>query len=52
VGEGVDAQIILTPNRKTVIGFGLGKLSPGEYLKQAGKTTGLVYPSFYFTRQL
>ena len=52
VGEGVDAQIILTLNRKTVIGFGLGKLSPGEYLKQAGKTTGLVYPSFYFTRQL
>lgn len=52
VGEGVDAQIILTVTRKTVIGFGIGNLAPGAYLKQAGKTTGLVYPSLYFTRQL
>jgi hypothetical protein len=52
VGEGIDAQVILTLNRKTVVGFGIGNLTPGAYLKQAGKTTGLVYPSLYFTRQL
>jgi len=52
VGEGVDAQVIYTLNSKTVVGFGFGKLTPGEYLKQAGKTTGLVYPSIYFTRNL
>ena len=52
VGEGVDTQIILALNRKTVVAFGLGTLSPGAYLRQAGKTTGFVYPSIGFTRQL
>jgi len=52
VGEGVDAQFIVTLNSKTVLGLGLGDLNPGAYLKQAGKTTGLIYPSLWFTRQL
>ncbi|MGO9255368.1 MAG: alginate export family protein [Bryobacteraceae bacterium] len=52
VGEGVDAQLILTLNSKTVVGFGFGNVAPGAYLRQAGKTTGFVYPSIYVTRQL
>jgi hypothetical protein len=52
VGEGVDAQLILTLKVKTVVGFGLGYLSPGEYLKQAGKTTGFVYPAIYVSHKL
>jgi hypothetical protein len=27
-------------------------VAPGAYLRQAGKTTGFVYPSIYVTRQL
>ena len=52
VGAGVDAQIILSLDKKTLVGLGFGTLTPGAYLKQAGKTTGLIYPSIYFTRQL
>ncbi len=52
VGVGVDAQVILTLNQKTLVGLGFGNLTPGAYLKQAGKTTGLIYPSIYFTHQL
>jgi hypothetical protein len=52
VGEGVDAQLIVTLNSKTLVGFGFGNVAPGAYLRQAGKTTGFVYPSIYVTRQL
>ncbi len=52
VGEGVDAMLIATVTPKTVVGIGVGNLAPGSYLKQAGKTSGFVYPFLYFTRQL
>jgi hypothetical protein len=52
VGEGIDLQVIVSVTRKTVVGFGLGTLAPGSYLKQSGKTTGYTYPSLYLTRQI
>lgn len=52
VGEGVDAQFIVTISPKTTLGVGVGNLSPGSYLKQSGKTSGYVYPYMYFTRVL
>jgi hypothetical protein len=52
VGEGVDLMVIATVTPKTVLGVGVGNLSPGSYLKEAGKTSGYVFPFLYFTRQL
>lgn len=52
VGEGVDAQAILSINKKTLLGFGIGNIAPGSYLKQSGKTSGFVYPCLYLTRYL
>jgi hypothetical protein len=52
VGEGIDAQVIVTITGKTVVGFGFGNLAPGSYLKQSGKTTGYTYPSLYLVRQI
>ncbi|HUI81990.1 MAG TPA: alginate export family protein [Bryobacteraceae bacterium] len=52
VGEGVDAMVIATITPKTIVGVGVGNLFPGSYLKQAGKTSGYVYPFVYFTRNL
>ena len=52
VGEGIDAQVIVSVTKKTVVGFGFGNLAPGSYLKQSGKTTGYTYPSLYLTRQI
>jgi Alginate export len=50
IGEGVDAQMILSLNSKTILGLGLGKIAPGSFLTQSGKTNGMFYPSVYFTR--
>jgi len=50
LGESVDAQAIFKLTPKTTIG--IGNLNPGAYLKQAGKTTGFVYPSLAITRPL
>jgi hypothetical protein len=52
VGEGLESQAIFKLNGKTSIGVGFGNLKPGAYLKQAGKTTGFVYPCLSFSRQL
>ena len=52
VGEGIDAQVIVSVTKKTVVGFGFGNLAPGSYLKQSGKTTGYTYPSLYLVRQI
>lgn len=52
VREGVDTQLIYKPKAKTEIGVGFGNLVPGAYLEQAGKTTGLIYPTLWFTRKL
>jgi hypothetical protein len=52
VGDGVDVQAIFKLTRKTVVGLGFGNLNPGAYLKQAGKTTGFLYPSLSVSRQL
>ena len=52
VGEGVDAMFQYSVNRKTLVGFGVGNLAPGSYLKESGKTTGWIYPYISFTRTL
>jgi hypothetical protein len=52
VGEGVDAMFQYSVNRKTLVGFGVGNLAPGAYLKESGKTTGWIYPYLSFTRML
>jgi hypothetical protein len=52
VGEGVEAQFVYAITPKTGLGVGVGNLAPGAYLKQSGKTTGYVYPYFYFSRAL
>jgi Alginate export len=52
VGEGVDALAYMALNGKTIIGIGVGTLTPGAYLIQSKKTSGFVYPSLSFTRQL
>jgi len=52
VGEGVDSQFIWTLNVKTTVVLGFGNLVRGQYLKEAGKTTGFVYPSISIRRDL
>jgi hypothetical protein len=52
VGEGVDGVFTYSWNRKTTVTTGIGLLRPGEYLKQAGKTTGFVYPSISILRMM
>lgn len=50
VGYGIDTQVVLALSKATSLGVGLGTLSPGEYLRQSGKTTGFLYPYLYLSR--
>jgi hypothetical protein len=52
VGEGMDTMVTMTLAKKNIFGMGVGFLTPGAYLKQAGKTSGFAYPYFSYTRTL
>ena len=52
VGSGLDTQFTTTFAKKNIVGIGVGFLTPGSYLKQAGKTSGFVYPYLSYTRVL
>jgi hypothetical protein len=52
VGAGVDSQFTLTIAKKNIFGWGVGYIAPGAYLKQAGKTTGYIYPYISYQRFL
>jgi hypothetical protein len=52
VGEGLENMFTVKVTPKTTVGAGVGTLTPGAYLKQAGKTTGYLYPYIMFLRTL
>lgn len=52
VGSGIETLVTNRFGEKTSLGIGLGTLSPGAYLKQAGKTGGFFYPSLTLKRDL
>jgi hypothetical protein len=52
VGDGVETMWTYKVAPKTIVGAGIGTLTPGAYLKQSNKTTGFLYPYISFTRVL
>ena len=50
VGESVEMMATATVTRTTAIGFGVGTLFPGEYLKQAKKDQAYIYPYISFLK--
>ena len=50
VGQGIETLATLTVSKNTSFAFGVGTLFCGEYLKQANKTSGFVYPLVAFNR--
>jgi hypothetical protein len=52
IGDGVDALFSYALSPKSTFVLGIGNLSPGPYLKESGKTSGYIYPTFSFSRQL
>jgi hypothetical protein len=50
VGQGIETLATLTVSKTTSFAFGVGTLFCGEYLKQAKKTSGFVYPLIAFNR--
>ncbi len=44
VGESVEMMATALVTKSTTIGFGVGTLFPGEYLKQSGKDQAFIYP--------
>lgn len=52
LGEGVDTLFTYVMTPKTTFTLGIGTLDPGTYLKESGKKSAFVYPSFAFARTL
>lgn len=50
VGESVEMMATATLTKKTTVGFGVGTLFPGEYLKQSGKDAPFTYPYIYLAQ--
>jgi len=44
IGESVETMSTLSVTKTTAIGFGVGNMFPGEYLREAHKTNGFIYP--------
>jgi hypothetical protein len=44
IGESVEPMATATLTKHTTVGFGVGALFPGEYLKQSGKDQVFLYP--------
>jgi len=51
VGESVEMMATTSLTKTTTIGFGVGTLFPGEYLKQSGKDQAFIYPYIYFCQK-
>jgi hypothetical protein len=50
VGESIEMMATANFSKKTVVGFGVGSLFPGEYLKQSQKDEPFIYPYVYLSR--
>ena len=51
VGEGVDTKLTLDWAHSLVTTFGVGTLSPGEYLHEVKQYSTYIYPYFTFTKR-
>jgi len=50
VGEAVEMMATAALAKHTTIGFGVGTLFPGEYLKQSNKDQAFIYPYIYWAQ--
>ncbi|HEX5228409.1 MAG TPA: alginate export family protein, partial [Bryobacteraceae bacterium] len=51
VGESIEMMATASLTKNTTVGFGVGTLFPGEYLKQSGKDQAFIYPYIYFAKK-
>lgn len=50
IGESVETMATATLTKYTTVGFGVGALFPGEYLKQSQKDQVFIYPYLYLAQ--
>ncbi len=51
VGEGIEANAAYAYSKTILFGIGVANLFPGEYLGEAKKTSGFVYPFLYMSKR-
>jgi hypothetical protein len=51
VGESVEMMATASLTKNATVGFGVGTLFPGEFLKQSQKDQAYIYPYFYFAQK-
>jgi hypothetical protein len=50
VGESIEMMATAALSKRTTVGFGVGTLFPGEYLKQSNKDQAFIYPYIYLAQ--
>lgn len=51
VGESLEANAAYSFSKTVIFGVGVANLFPGEYLREAKKTSGFVYPFLYLSKK-